>query len=261
MRVTTLLYHDVVPGGAWESSGFCSPGAGRYKLDRREFAAHLRAIAESIPARPSLVSDLALPDFVPRLLLTFDDGGVSAHAIIADLLEAQGWRGHFFVTAQFIGAPGFLTKAHIRDLRRRGHVIGSHSYSHPDPMAKLPRDVLVEEWTNSAHLLADILGEPITVASVPGGYYSRTVARAAAVVGITTLFNSEPVTHSLQVGQCLVLGRYTLMRGMPPTVAADLAAARPTACAQQWLVWNSKGLLKVLGGELYLRVRNRMAAR
>jgi len=195
------------------------------------------------------------------LLLTFDDGGVSAHSVIADLLEAQGWRGHFFVTAQCIGQEGFLTAEQIRDLHRRGHVIGSHSYSHPDPMAKLSRQALVEEWANSAYILADILGAPIRSASVPGGYYSRIVAAAAAEAGITTLFNSEPVTRGLRVGDCTVLGRYTIMRGTPPSRAADLACARPGACARQWLEWNGKGLLKILGGGLYLRLRDNLTAR
>ncbi|MHB9025785.1 MAG: polysaccharide deacetylase family protein [Armatimonadota bacterium] len=261
MRVISLLYHDVVYDGAWESSGFCNPGSGRYKLDGREFAAHLRAIAGAVHGTPSLVSDLSQPGAAARLLLTFDDGGVSAHSVIADLLEGQGWRGHFFVTAQCIGKAGFLTAEHIRDLRRRGHVIGSHSYSHPDPMAKLPRQALIEEWANSAYILADILGEPVRAASVPGGYYSRIVATAAAEAGITTLFNSEPVTRGLRVGDCTVLGRYTIMRGMSPAQAADLARARPEACARQWLIWNGKGLLKFLGGGLYLRLRDHLTAR
>ena len=42
-----------------------------------------------------------------HVLLTFDDGGKSA-VRIADLLEEQGWRGHFFITTAMIGEPGFV---------------------------------------------------------------------------------------------------------------------------------------------------------
>ena len=62
---------------------------------------------------------------------TFDDGGVSYYTVVADRLEAQGWRGHCFVSTDFIGQRGFLTAAQIRELDARGHVIGSHSASHP----------------------------------------------------------------------------------------------------------------------------------
>ena len=55
MKAVTLLYHDVVPKGQLEASGFCNPGSGFYKLDEDEFAAHLRAIAEKVPQPPMTV--------------------------------------------------------------------------------------------------------------------------------------------------------------------------------------------------------------
>ena len=41
---------------------------------------------------------------------------------VADELEQMGWRGHFFITSDWIGRRGFLTAGQIRELRRRGHV-------------------------------------------------------------------------------------------------------------------------------------------
>src|ERR1039458_5638385 len=32
------------------------------------------------------------------------------------LLEDRGWRGHFFITTDRIGTPGFLTESELRDL-------------------------------------------------------------------------------------------------------------------------------------------------
>src|SRR5262245_47304812 len=52
----------------------------------------------------------------------------------------------------------------------------------------------------SRELLRDILGESVTVASVPGGYYGRAVAETAAEAGIRVLFNSEPTTRTQTVG-------------------------------------------------------------
>src|SRR5690606_41518968 len=47
---------------------------------------------------------LSLHDALP----IFDDGGISAHDVIAPALERLGWSGHFFVTTDFIGAPSFV---------------------------------------------------------------------------------------------------------------------------------------------------------
>ena len=60
-------------------------------------------------------------------LLTFDDGGASAITHTAPALEARNWRGHFFMTVGQLGTPEFLGPAALRDLHRRGHVIGSHT--------------------------------------------------------------------------------------------------------------------------------------
>jgi peptidoglycan/xylan/chitin deacetylase (PgdA/CDA1 family) len=240
-----LLYHDVAPAGQDDASGFPGAGAARYKLTPAAFAAHLDAVAAAAPAP----------------LLTFDDGGASAYDPVAGLLEAKGWRGHFFVPTDYVGRPGFLTAAQVRELRRRGHALGSHSCSHPERMSRCPRRRLVEEWRRSAAALADLLGEPVTSASVPGGFYSRAVAEAAAEAGLTLLFNSEPTTRARQVGVCRVLGRYTVYRGMSAEDAAALAGGRLGPRLRQALLWNVKKVAKAVGGRAYLRLRRGLLRR
>src|SRR5437879_513325 len=115
------MYHDVVEDGNYASSGFPGEGADLYKLGRREFARHLEAIRAAIGSR--------------EVCLTFDDGGVSAYERVAGMIEQFDWRGYFFVTTDWIGRPGFLNAAQICELDRRGHVMGSHSCSHPTRMA------------------------------------------------------------------------------------------------------------------------------
>jgi peptidoglycan/xylan/chitin deacetylase (PgdA/CDA1 family) len=193
-------------------------------------------------------------------MLTFDDGGISFHTPIADRLESLGWRAHFFITTDFIGNPAFMTPDQIRDLRRRGHVIGSHSCSHPLRFAARPFDELKREWRESLRALSDLLDEPVRVASIPGGQYSRAVAEAAAAEGIRALFTSEPTTRFTSVDGCLVIGRYAIQRWMSPDVAAGMAAGRFTPRFRQWLWWETKKATKKLGGNLYLRLRESMTA-
>jgi peptidoglycan/xylan/chitin deacetylase (PgdA/CDA1 family) len=84
------------------------------------------------------------------------------------MLERYGWPGYFFVATDWIGRPGCLNAARIRELDSRGHVIGSHSYSHPERMARQSWERLLAEWKASTEQLASILGYPVKVASVPG---------------------------------------------------------------------------------------------
>src|SRR4029077_10963083 len=112
------------------------PGAWRYNLERDEFVRHLTAIAEARATRPVTAFDAAEGPNKPwPLILTFDDGGVSAYNCTGDILEQFGWHGHFFVSTNYIGTRGFVSPAQIRTLRKRGHVIGSHSCSHPERMS------------------------------------------------------------------------------------------------------------------------------
>ncbi len=255
-RVACLLYHDVVERADWESSGFTGPGTAKYKMSRCEFEKHLAAIAKVRDIPSSNAHDLVNATAEPLpFLLTFDDGGESAVTCIAGLLEKQGWRGHFFVTAGQIGNKGFLNTEQIRGLRRNGHVIGSHSFSHPTRMSHCSQEELTDEWTRSTKMLSDILGEPVDTASVPGGYYSDRVAETAAAAGIRILFNSEPTTAVQNVTGCLVVGRYNIFRGTPPSVSGDLVSLHSSARSRQWLYWNFKKVLKKSAGWPYLAAR------
>lgn len=255
MKQISLLYHDVVGVDA-DSSGFPGAAANIYKLQRETFSAHLEAVAGlgnpevRVLGRPG---DLAKGP--PPILYTFDDGGVSALEPTASLLEAHGWRGHFYVVTERIGQPGFLTREQIVELRRRGHHIGSHSHSHPSRFSQLGWDRMVHEWRESRRILAEILGEPVWSASVPGGFYSRQVALAARKAGYELLFTSEPNADVGDVEGLRVLGRYDIRRDTSAAYARSLARADFVPRAMQSLVWNAKKPLKRLGGKAWLTFR------
>jgi peptidoglycan/xylan/chitin deacetylase (PgdA/CDA1 family) len=263
-RVIALEYHDVVRAGDFSSSGFAEPGADSYKLTTATFDAHLAAIAAtgSVASRTAeeALTRAGHGEGSPsaRILMTFDDGGRSALTEIAPRLEALGWHGYFFMTTGRIGTTGFLTADDLRELHARGHVVGSHSHSHPVRMSAVGVAGLRQEWTESVGLLSEILGTPVRTGSVPGGYFSRVVAETAAEAGLQLLFTSEPTSRPTRVGSCTVLGRYTLRRDDPGARAGDLVAASHGARIRQWSIWNAKKVLKALGGESYLRARARV---
>ncbi len=263
MKAVALLYHDVTDPGQAEGSGFNSAGADIYKLRTADFEQHLDAIATSqnLP-RHSIVELLDRNENKSQIpvLLTFDDGGASA-VTTADRLDQRGWKGHFFVTTNFIGTQGFVSSADIRVLQKRGHVIGSHSCSHPLRISHLSDDELKLEWERSVRVLEDILGTGVDTASVPGGFYSRRVAYFAARAGVRTLFNSEPTIQCSRSEGCLIIGRFGLQRDSPAGLAAKFARREPSTLWRESAFWNAKKLAKAAGGERWLAFRKWWLAR
>lgn len=252
-RLAALMYHDVVAPGALDDSGFAGAAAGRYKLDSDQFERHLVALADSGIRFPAL-DQASTGD----CLLTFDDGGVSFRHI-ADMLASRGMVGHFFIATAHVGTRGFLVAEDIRALLAAGHRLGSHSHSHPANISLLRQDALEEEWRVSAAQLADWSGQAVDLASVPGGFYSQTVAASAAKAGIQTLFTSEPHTRIDRVDDCSIHGRYALWRGMGASEAVALATGAGHARLRQWAMWNGKKPLKRFAGPLYRGMREMRA--
>jgi peptidoglycan/xylan/chitin deacetylase (PgdA/CDA1 family) len=259
MKATVLLFHDVVPDGRFDLSGFQSPDANIYKIDCADFEGHLAAISEYSPAPPGLVSDQQF-QAGRKFMITFDDGGVSAATFIADTLATRRWLGHFLVTTDFIGTRGFVHASHIRELRSRGHVIGSHSCSHPLRMAACSAAQLDREWRESVARLQDILGSPVEVGSIPGGYYGSNVAAAAAAAGIRHLFTSEPVTSVHMVDGCRIYGRFSVHPDDRPQWVSSVIAGDVWPRMQRFVFWNAKKVLKKAGGAAWIEARRKIIA-
>lgn len=214
-----LGYHDVTEHPT--ESGFQRDGAAAYKLRTSVFAEHLDRISAT-SLRPALVTEIDLTQPGRHLLLTFDDGGKSALKI-GDELCRRGWRGHFFISTSLIGRRTFLNASEIRELRRAGHVVGSHSHSHPDIYRELHWEQMVVEWRRSSDILAQLLGEPCTTGAVPGGEISSQVLRSGGAAGLRYLFTSEPSLKPQIVGGCWVLGRFCVKTSVGAEEIAELA--------------------------------------
>lgn len=236
-EIAGLMYHEVTDDP--KTSGFQRPGALPYTYTRAAFEQHLDAIAAG-PVAPRLVSDL---DFTRggndrHLLLTFDDGGASA-MYSAEQLERRGWKAHFFIITARIGERTFLKPTDIRALHSAGHIVGSHSHTHPDIFRGLSPELMATEWRVSRAILESMLGEPCVAASVPGGDISRTVLESVSEAGMQYLFTSEPHLRPERVGGTWVLGRVILKAGVSPDTIRELVAFRG---------WQRAQLLRRLGG-------------
>ena len=258
-RSISLMYHDVIDPRDSDSSGFPGRIPARYKIDPPLFERHLDAIAATGRAPGSAISLRSTPKRHGDrpLFLTFDDGGASAMQI-AESLSRRNWPGHFFVPVDYVGKPGFLDEGQIVELARQGHIVGTHSSSHPIPISGLPEEQILEEWQRSVSVLKEIIGRSVVTGSVPGGYCSPGVAQAAAACGITVLFTSEPIPTVRELDGCLLLGRYAILAGTTAETAAGLARGDLMLRLRQRVSWKARGLAKFVLGDAYRTLRARL---
>jgi len=258
MSLTVLAYHDVYS----ETRPQCEARVSSiYTLSESAFLRQLDSI------RPVASGELVATESlfrghssIPQVAFTFDDGAMCAATCIAAALEQHGWRGHFFVTTGWIGRPGFLNRDAIRRLRRNGHIVGSHTVTHPERMSHMRAGDLFGEWIESRVVLENIIGEPVTTASVAGGYYSRYVAEAAAAAGFKILFTSQPSSRVSIVDGCAVVGRYTIQRFTPLEEVVGLAEGRRGPRYRQAVMWSAKGVAKFATGKWFPQIRRHILA-
>ena len=239
------MYHDVVEG---------NPDI--YNVEPVRFGEHLDAIERAVGRPPATVDGLSDGDW----MITFDDGGASAlHA--GEELARRSWRGHFFIATDLIGTPGYLDWDGVRAVEGMGHVIGSHSCSHPNRMAACSWEELMDEWTGSAEALARELGQPVSTASVPGGLYSHDVGRAAATAGFTSLFTSLPSQRLRSIDGCRLIGRYAIRKDTSASGAAAAASGAALPWSRQRAAWGLRGAVKTVAGKRYESMRRALLTR
>jgi peptidoglycan/xylan/chitin deacetylase (PgdA/CDA1 family) len=244
-EIACLLYHEITDDP--RTSGFQRPSARHYAHTTARFLEHLDRLAARA-FTPALVSRLDLRTSRRHLLLTFDDGGRSA-LYVAEELARRGWPGHFFLVTSRFGERTFLDRSDVRCLRSYGHLVGTHSHTHPNIFRDLTPAEMSTEWRVSARILEDTLGEPCLAAAVPGGDLSAQVLSSASEAGFRYLFTSEPWVTPRQVGDCWVLGRACLKSGTTPETIEALASFRGWRRAQ--LVRGLKDVMRRSFAPLY----------
>ena len=140
-----------------------------------------------IRSLPTLLARVVQPLF-PQLLwrgeqdavyLTFDDGPTAAHTPdILDVLARRDVPAAFFL----LGRQAKQHPALVRAIADAGHVIGNHSFTHPDPWLT-PSSRLIDEYERTTDLLEEQSGVPIDWLRPPYGHYTRATGKWASRSG------------------------------------------------------------------------------
>jgi peptidoglycan-N-acetylglucosamine deacetylase len=115
-----------------------------------------------------------------ELALTFDDGPNPAWTPrLLDLLAEHKVHATFFMVGKFAKAE--------RELARRvvdaGHLVGNHTWSHPD-LSRARASNILDELTRTNDLLADIVGTPMRYFRPPFGARRPYVLKLARQLGL-----------------------------------------------------------------------------
>lgn len=119
------------------------------------------------------------------IYLTFDSGFENGHTgSILDTLKKEEVPATFFLTGHYLTSATDLVKRMIKE----GHVIGNHSYGHPD-MSKLSDAELIEEWQKFDKTLKETTGlERTYYVRPPKGIFNERVLTVGNQNGYTHIF-------------------------------------------------------------------------
>lgn len=132
-----------------------------------------------------------------EVVLTFDDGPHKTHTHeIMDVLDQHCVKATFFT----VGRMSSFMAPQLKELRRRGHTIASHSWSHPRDLSKLTLEEAKVEIEKGFAATAYVLGGPIApFFRYPGLNYSDELNEYLAKRNIS-VWSVDVVSDDTQAG-------------------------------------------------------------
>ena len=122
----------------------------------------------------------------PVIYLTFDCGYENGcTADILDALQKHHAPAAFFVVGNMVETAPDL----VRRMAEEGHIVGNHTYHHPDMSAISDIEDFEEELERLADLYRETTGRPLShYYRPPQGKYSQENLRQAQALGYRTIF-------------------------------------------------------------------------
>ncbi|MFC3076976.1 polysaccharide deacetylase family protein [Phenylobacterium terrae] len=146
----------------------------------------------------------------PMVSFTFDDAPASAARTGAELLEARGLKGAYYVSAGLAGSEGPMGRyAEPDDYRRlagAGHEIGCHTYSHLDCGRAAGHAALSEAVRNAEQLEAWDIPFPATFAYPYGDVAAGPKAILAARFRLLRALHPGLVEKGCDLNQAPAVG-------------------------------------------------------
>jgi peptidoglycan/xylan/chitin deacetylase (PgdA/CDA1 family) len=207
--IVFLMYHELEVAGRQLCQS--EPGYVRYILPVGTFRSQMAWLKKSGWRGLNVSEALRYPP-EPSVCITFDDGCETDLIAAAPVLREFGFNATFYLTAGFLGTPGYLNASQVRDLDTQGFQIGCHSMTHPY-LSDLPESELKREIADAKLHIESMVGHPIEHFSCPGGRYDQRTLQMARLAGFVTVANSQFSANSSGTSP-YELGRVAMLRDL-----------------------------------------------
>lgn len=120
-----------------------------------------------------------------ELYLTFDNGYENGFTPpILDILKSKGVPAAFFITGHYVKDKPELVKRMVAE----GHLVGNHSWSHPD-MTKLPPQKIQTELNRVKEAVKELTGQQnMQYLRPPRGIFSERMLSVSREAGYVNVF-------------------------------------------------------------------------
>jgi peptidoglycan/xylan/chitin deacetylase (PgdA/CDA1 family) len=210
-HIVFLMYHELELAGRKLCQS--EPGYIRYILPVQDFREQMASLKRSGWRGLNVTEAIQYPS-EPGVCITFDDGCETDLTAAAPVLREFGFNATFYLTAGFLGTPGYMNAAQVRELDKQGFEIGCHSMTHPY-LSDLSERELKREIEEAKQMIEAILGHSIKHFSCPGGRYNQLTLEIARQAGFVTVANSQfhpnsPSTNPYELGRVAIQRNLTL---------------------------------------------------
>jgi len=197
-RIPILLYHRIISRKEVET-GRTPDTEPIYACYDDTFSAQMRYLEDQGYTTLNLDEFLAIRrGTAPRpprpVVITFDDGYASNHALAWPVLRRYRFKATIFVAPEpdaytrnlVAGFDGFLSGEQTRELDQGGVAIESHTLTHC-VLSDLDDNAARYELSESKRRLGEILGRPVRHLAVPRSGNSLRIRRLARAAGYLTV--------------------------------------------------------------------------
>jgi peptidoglycan/xylan/chitin deacetylase (PgdA/CDA1 family) len=248
-RITFLMYHELELAGRKLCQS--EPGYVRYILPLETFRRQMEWIQQSGFLGLSVGEALRFP-LKPSVCITFDDGCETDLIAAAPVLREFGFHATFYLTAGFLGTPGYLSDEQVRELDAQGFEIGCHSMTHAY-LSDLAEVELQREIAGAKVRIEQIVGHAVEHFSCPGGRYDQRTLAMARHARFKTVANSEFHANDSSTGN-YELGRVAMLRDLSITEFSAICRGRGL-WKKRVQMQTRRGAQRLLGNRNYDRLR------
>ncbi len=248
-----LCYHDVQP-----QMPRAGGGPDHFTVPLESFERMLDTMLDHGYTGCSVENALAAPG-TARLAITFDDGNTGQYEYALPALLARGMTATFYVTTSWVGTPGFMSWAQLRELVACGMSVQSHTWTHRF-LSELDADALRKELAESKREIDRQLRQETREIAFPGGdapaaRYRQLIKDAGYAIAVGTRWGRNADAQVWQPSRTFV--RRLTVRG---ALSEDMAQKMVRGDAWLTFRWTAKEatlrrLRSTLGASRYARWR------